>query len=165
MKFSSAMDFTDARKTVKFDEHIYDKTGLVYFLDLEKSELSIEFNYNKTPRTTMVGGYKRTQYFTYHEPRENSIPISSVTVRKCRTFDYFVLVTDSLEFYMEDRLRYVLRFLEQKAMEKKVPTLELLTAISSQIVSKILSQTRTVTLITTKHYFLQIIIHTIKSSC
>nr|WP_154959257.1 competence protein CoiA family protein [Paenibacillus xylanexedens] len=119
MKFSSARDFTDARRTVKFDEHIYDKTGLLYFLDLEKSELSIEFNYIKTPRTIMVGGYDRTQYFTYHEPRDNSIPISSVRVRKCRTFDYFVLVTDSLEFYMEDRLRYVLRILEQKAMEKK----------------------------------------------
>jgi competence protein CoiA len=119
MKFSSAKDFTDARRRVKFDEHIYDKTGLVYFLDVEKSELTIEFNYTITPRTTLVGRYERTQNFTYHNPRENAVPISSVRVRKCKKFDYSVLVTDSLEPYMENRLSYVLHILTQKAMVKK----------------------------------------------
>lgn len=119
MKFSSARDFTDARKRVKFDEHIYDKTGLLYFLDVEKSELTIEFNYIRTPRTTLVGRYDRTQYFTYHNPRENTVPVSTVRVRKCKPFDYFVLVSDSLESYMEDRLCYVLNILTQKAMEKE----------------------------------------------
>lgn len=119
MKFSTARDFTDARRRVKFDEHIYDKTGLVYFLDVEKSEFTIEFSYTKTPRTTIVGGYDRTQYFTYHNPRENSVLISKIRIRKCKTFDYSVLVTDSLEAYMEDRLSYVLNILTQKAMTKK----------------------------------------------
>lgn len=119
MKFSAARDFTDARKRVKFDEHIYDKTGLVYFLDVEKSELTMEFNYTIIPRTTLVGRYDRTQYFTYHNPRENTVPISNVRVRKCKTFDYSVLVTDSLESYMENRLSYILHILTQKAMEKK----------------------------------------------
>ncbi|WP_237728469.1 competence protein CoiA [Paenibacillus sp. OSY-SE] len=119
MKFSSARDFTDARKRTKFDEHIYDKTGLVYFLDVEKSEFTFEFNYTKTSRTILVGRYDRTQYFTYHNPRENTVPLSNVSVRKCKTFDYSVLVTDSLESYMEDRLRYVLHILTQKAKKKK----------------------------------------------
>lgn len=119
MKFSTARDYTDARKRVKFDEHIYDKTGLVYFLDLEKSEVTIEFNYTQTSRTTLVDDYDRTQYFTYHNPSENSVSISNVKIRKCKTFDHSLLVTASLETYMEDRLRYILNILIQRASEKK----------------------------------------------
>jgi hypothetical protein len=40
MKFSSARDYTDARKRVDFDEYIYKKTGLVYFLDVEEANLN-----------------------------------------------------------------------------------------------------------------------------
>lgn len=86
---------------------------------MEKSEFTFEFNYTKISRTILVGRYDRTQYFTYHNPRENTVSLSNVSVRKCKTFDYSVLVTDSLESYMEDRLRYVRYILTQKAKKKK----------------------------------------------
>ncbi|POR28467.1 hypothetical protein [Paenibacillus polymyxa] len=119
MKFSSVRDYTDARKRVDFDEYIYKKIGLVYFLDVEEANLTIEFNYSLTSRTTNVNGHDRKQYFTYHNPEDISVQISNVRVRKCKTYDYCVLVSDSLEPFMEDRLRYILNLLLQKSLQER----------------------------------------------
>lgn len=85
----------------------------------KKPTLTIEFNYSLTSRTTNVNGHDRKQYFTYHNPEDISVQISNVRVRKCKTYDYCVLVSDSLEPFMEDRLRYILNLLLQKSLQER----------------------------------------------
>lgn len=45
MKFSSAKGATDARLRKDLEKTIYDETGLCYFLDLDTSDLTIDFDF------------------------------------------------------------------------------------------------------------------------
>ena len=45
LKFSTAQGHTDARKRNDLEKKIYNEVGLCYFLDLDKEELTIDFNF------------------------------------------------------------------------------------------------------------------------
>lgn len=118
MKFSKARDHTDARLRSELEKKVYKKTGFVYFLDLESSLLTIDFEFTTLPSYTVVNGKRRTQEFTYHAPKEHSAALSSFRARKSVNFDYSALVCDALEDKMENRLKYVASILEEKQRQK-----------------------------------------------
>ncbi|MFF2587986.1 competence protein CoiA [Peribacillus butanolivorans] len=132
MKFSKARDITDARIRNELERIIYSKTGLCYFLDLETSELSIDFNFTTSWHTTIVKDVKRQNEYTYHSPIHHSTDIDQVRVRLNDEFKYGVLIYSEIESQMEERLSMILSWLrgerarkarqelQEKAKEKKV---------------------------------------------
>lgn len=132
MKFSKAQDITDARKRNELERTIYNKTGLCYFLDLESSELTIDFNFTTSWHTTIVRGVKRQNQYTYHSPIHHSTNIDQVRVRMNDEFKHGVLIYPEIESHMEERLSWVLAFLrgererkaeqelQEKAKEKRL---------------------------------------------
>lgn len=117
MKFSKARDHSDARIRSELEKKVYNKTGFVYFLDLESSLLTIDFGFKTRSSYTVVYGKRRAQEFTYHDPKEHSESLSSFRARKSVNFDYSALVCERLEDMMENRLKYVASRLEQKRRE------------------------------------------------
>lgn len=114
MKFSSARNHSDARRRSELEKTVYNKTGFVYFLDLESSRVTIDFEFTTHTSSTMIYGKGRPQEFTYHDPKEHSVDLSSLRVRKALDFEYFVLVCDALEEKMDRRLGYVSSLLVRK---------------------------------------------------
>lgn len=132
MKFSKAKDITDARIRNELERTIYSNTGLCYFLDLESSELTIDFNFTTSWHTTIVKGVKRQNEYTYHDPIQHSTHIDQVRVRMNDEFMYGVLIYSEIESRMEEQLKWVLAILrgerekkleqelQEKAKEKKL---------------------------------------------
>ncbi|MGX4585813.1 competence protein CoiA [Paenibacillus chitinolyticus] len=114
MKFSGARDHTDARRRSELEKTVYNKTGFVYFMDLESSKVTIDFEFTTRTSYSVIHGKKRPQEFTYHDPKEHSVELTSLRVRKSVDFEYSALVCDSLEVKMERRLRYVYSLLVRK---------------------------------------------------
>lgn len=114
MKFSSARDHTDARKRSELEKTVYNKTGFVYFLDLVSSKVTIDFEFTTHTSYTVIYGKRRPQDFTYHDPKDHSVDLSSLRARKSVDFEYSELVCDSLEDKMERRLGYVYYLLDRK---------------------------------------------------
>ncbi|MGG4446577.1 competence protein CoiA [Brevibacillus porteri] len=119
MKFSSAKDNTDARKRSDLEKTVFNVTGLVYFLDLVTSDLTIDFKFIESPEAKVINGYRRTQIFTYHNPIQHSVNMTLVRARKSKKYDYTVLVSDSLEKNMESRLQFIHYSLEEKERVKR----------------------------------------------
>jgi competence protein CoiA len=132
MKFSNAQGITDARKRNELERTIYSKTGLCYFLDLQSSELTIDFNFTTSWHTAIVRGVKRQNQYTYHSPIHHSTHIDQVRVRMNDEFKYGVLIYSEIESRMEERLSMILSWLrgerarkakqelQERAKEKKV---------------------------------------------
>lgn len=119
MKFSTAKDKSDARKRSDLEKTVFNTTGLVYFLDLETSNLTIDFNFNESPEFKVINGHRRKQVFTYHSPKVHSVKMSEVRARKSRKHDYTVLVSDSLEKSMESRLSTIVQMLDSHERKKR----------------------------------------------
>ncbi|GGG18026.1 hypothetical protein GCM10010916_38510 [Paenibacillus abyssi] len=119
MKFSAARDNTDARKRSDLEKTVFRTTGLVYFLDLDTSELTIDFNFIESPETKIIRGIRRTQTFTYHSPMEHSVTMSAIKTRKNKKYGYVVLISESLEEKMKNRLNHIYYMLERKEQEQK----------------------------------------------
>ncbi|MEC0105346.1 competence protein CoiA family protein [Paenibacillus taichungensis] len=107
MKYSKARDHTDARLRSELEKKVFNTTGFVYFLDLDSSEVSIDFGFTNRPSSNLFNGRWRTQEYIYHEPQEHSVFLSFLKARKSVNFDYSALVCDTLEAQMEIRLKYV----------------------------------------------------------
>ncbi|MGF6354096.1 competence protein CoiA [Paenibacillus sp. 4624] len=120
MKFSSAKGVTDARLRKDLDKTIFDEIGLCYFLDLETSELIIDFDFKTEVSYLDIGRSKRVkQSHVYHDPRKHSAPLDDMRVRMNKETRYCVLVCDDLEKSMETRLVLILQKLK-KAKETRI---------------------------------------------
>ncbi|MGE6379562.1 competence protein CoiA [Peribacillus muralis] len=131
MKFSTAQGITDARNRKDLETAIYNKTGLCYFLDLNTSELTIDFEFITSYETRNVRGIERRNPYTYHSPIQHSIHLDQVRIRMNEEFKHGVLIYPGIEGRMEPRLSYIIRKLrrekerqeeleiQEKALEKK----------------------------------------------
>ncbi|WP_260288464.1 competence protein CoiA [Peribacillus aracenensis] len=131
MKFSKAQGITDARLRNELEKAIYNETGLCYFLDLETSELTIDFDFITSYETRNVRGIDRRTEYTYHSPIQHSIHLDQVRIRMNEEFKNGVLIYPGIESRMEPRLSYIIRKLrrekerqeelelQEKALEKK----------------------------------------------
>jgi competence protein CoiA len=118
MKFSKANDITDARIRNELERTIYNRTGLCYFLDLESSELTIDFNFTTSWSTTIVRGVKHKNSYTYHSPIHHSTHIDQVRVRMNDEFKHGVLIYPEIESQMEKQLSCVLCILRKERETK-----------------------------------------------
>lgn len=124
MKFSKAQDVTDARLRNELEKEIYKNTGLCYFLDLETSELTIDFNFTTSSHTTVVRGVERRNEYTYHSPIKHSTNIDKVRVRMNDEFRYCVLTYSEIEIHMEERLSWILSMLRKERAKKEEEELQ-----------------------------------------
>lgn len=133
MKFSKAQDITDARLRNDLEKTIYNKTGLCYFLDVESSELTIDFEFTTSWVTKVVKGYERKNEYTYHRPIHHTVPLEQVKIRMNDEFKHGVLVYSEVESQMEERLNRILAILrgakakkEEQELQEKAKELKLL---------------------------------------
>lgn len=132
MKFSKARDITDARIRNELERKIFNESGLCYFLDLETSELTIDFNFTTSWHTTIVNGVRRRNEYTYHSPIHHTTHMDKVQVRMNDEFKHGVLIYPEIEKQMEEKLSWVLaklrgersrkakQELQERAKEKKI---------------------------------------------
>jgi len=119
MKFSRSMLNPEARIRAELERVIFDTTGLVYFLDLKTSQLTIDFNFIEQVDTVEVNGVPRNNVFTYHEPREHSILLHKVETTTYRDYEYTLIIDGSLEEVMGERFEKIAGKLESRAREKR----------------------------------------------
>lgn len=125
LKFSTAKGHTDARKRNELEKTIYKKVGLCYFLDLEKEELTIDFNFITKSETNVFNRKKVTTHFTYHEPKNHAAKIDKIRVRMNDEFKYCVLLYDEIEEGMREQLNGILRNLQREKAIKLEEELQL----------------------------------------
>ncbi|MDN3365478.1 competence protein CoiA family protein [Priestia megaterium] len=114
LKFSTAKGHTDARKRNELEKTIYQEVGLCYFLDLEKEELIIDFNFVTKSEHNVFNRKQVTTYYTYHEPQNHASKVDKIRVRMNDEFKYCVLLYDEIEEGMTDRLRGILGKLQRE---------------------------------------------------
>lgn len=119
MKFSSAKDAVDVRLRKDLEKTIFDEAGLCYFLDLETSELTIDFNFRTQTSYVDIGRVNRVeQTHIYHDPTKHSAHLDNIRIRMNQEFLHCVLGCDDLDEYMEPRLSFMLERLERAEEER-----------------------------------------------
>jgi competence protein CoiA len=123
MKFSTAQGITDARLRKDLETEIFSETGLCYFLNLENSNLTIDFEFTSSYETRRINGRDiRTEYI-YHSPIDHSCHINQVNITVIKQFLYGVLTCKKLEERMKSKLIIIRNnFIrkEQKRLEEEL---------------------------------------------
>ncbi|WP_260287752.1 competence protein CoiA [Peribacillus aracenensis] len=114
MKFSIAKGITDARRRNELEKAIYNITGLCYFLDLETSELTIDFDFITRTEKKMIKGYERKTDYTYHSPILHSSHMNQIKIRMNEEFRHGVLIYKDIESRMERRLSWIIQKFKRK---------------------------------------------------
>ncbi|MGM0924671.1 MAG: competence protein CoiA [Bacillota bacterium] len=114
LKFSTAKGHTDARKRNDLEKKIYSEVGLCYFLDLEKEELTIDFNFKIHSKRNVYNRKRVVTDYTYHRPQDHAAPINKIRVRMNKEFKYCVLLYDEVEEQMNDRLIWIVKKLKRE---------------------------------------------------
>jgi competence protein CoiA len=115
MRFSNAKGVTaGARLRKDLEKTIFNRTGLCYFLDLETSELTIDFDFETRTSYVDIGRSKKVeQSHIYHDPENHSAPLDTMRIRMNQKYRHCVLVCADLEKLMEPRLRDIVEKLSQ----------------------------------------------------
>ncbi|RFB09688.1 hypothetical protein DZB84_23710 [Bacillus sp. HNG] len=124
VKFSKARDITDARNRNDLEKKIFNEIGLCYFLDLETTELTIDFKFTTSWHTTIVKGVRRRNEYTYHSPIHHSTHMDKVQVRMNDEFQHGVLVYPEIEKQMEEKLSWILAKLRGERSRKEKQELQ-----------------------------------------
>lgn len=120
MRFSKAQGITDARIRNDLETTIFNQTGLSYFLDLKKSELTIDFDFYISYENKEIKGKIRRTPYTYHRPIHHSCNLDQARIRMNAEFNYGVFVFDNVEEQMEERLRWlVAKFRREQQLQLK----------------------------------------------
>lgn len=114
MKFSTAQGITDARLRKDLETTIYNETGLCYFLDLETSELTIDFEFYISYETRIIKRMEIKTPYTYHRPIHHSCQFDQVRIRMNEEFKYGVFVYEEVESQMEPRLSWIISKFKRK---------------------------------------------------
>ncbi|CAH0309154.1 Competence protein CoiA [Peribacillus sp. Bi96] len=114
LKFSRAKDHTDARKRNELEKKLYGEVGLCYFLDIEKEELTIDFNFETVTENNVFNRKRVTTNYTYHRPKEHAAPINKIRFRMNDEFKYSVMLFDEIEDKMNDRLIWIIKKLKRE---------------------------------------------------
>jgi competence protein CoiA len=114
LKYSTAKGHNDARKRNDLEKKIYNETGLCYFLDLEKEELTIDFNFVIHSESNVYNRKRVVTGYTYHSPNDHAGFINNIRVRMNKEFKYCVLLYDEVEEQMNDRLIGIVRKLKRE---------------------------------------------------
>ena len=114
MKFSKAQGITDARLRKDLESSIFNQTGLCYFLDLETSELTIDFEFYTSYETKIIKRMEIKTPYTYHRPIHHSCHIDRVKIRMNEEFKYGVFVYKEVESQMEPRLSTIISMFKRK---------------------------------------------------
>ncbi|MGG0418741.1 competence protein CoiA family protein [Priestia aryabhattai] len=117
LNFSTAKGHTGARRRRELEKNIFNEVGLCYFLDIEKEELTIDFNFTLKKEHNVYNGKPVTNKYCYHIPDLHTAHLDKIKIRMNDTFKYCVLLYDKVEKEMEERLRDILKKLQR---EKKV---------------------------------------------
>lgn len=120
MKFSKAQGITDARLRKDLEKAIYSETGLCYFLDLNTSELTIDFEFTTSTERRLINKVEVKNEYTYHNPVHHSSPIDQVQIKLNDQYKYCVLTYNNIEKRMKSRLIWIVQKLrrEQELQEK-----------------------------------------------
>jgi len=118
MKFSKAQDIENARIRNELEQTIFAQTGLCYFLDIETSDLTIDFKFISSYHSRMVNGVERNNEYTYHDPIQHSMSLEQIRVRMNDRFKYGVLIFPQIEELMKESLIYILHKLEAEQARK-----------------------------------------------
>ncbi len=114
LKLSKAQGITDARLRKELEKTIFNETGLCYFLDLESSELTIDFAFITSTERRVINRMKVDTDYIYHSPILHSSHMDKVRIRINEKFKHGVLIFDEIEGRMNDRLIWILQSLIRK---------------------------------------------------
>ncbi|MGG0763171.1 competence protein CoiA [Bacillus paramycoides] len=118
LKFSKAHGVTDARLRKDLETTIFNKTGLCYFLDLETSELTIDFEFTTSYKYRIINRKEIKTPFTYHNPIQHSTHIDQIKIGINKEFKHGVLCYKDIIERMDGRLTWILQKLKKKQKEK-----------------------------------------------
>jgi competence protein CoiA len=119
MKFSTAQGHSDARRRNDLEKTIFNETSLCYFLDIESSELTIDFEFGITWETRIIKRKRIETEYTYHRPIKHSIHMSQIKVRIIdNEFKHGVLLYNDVEKQMEASLsRILMRYRRKQELQ------------------------------------------------
>ncbi|SFC52698.1 competence protein CoiA family protein [Bacillus sp. UNCCL81] len=123
MKFSTAKGIENARLRKDLETEIFKETGLCYFLDLEHSEITIDFEFTSSYERRIVNRLEVKTEYIYHNPIKHSCHINKVNIKVNKEFLYGVFVCNELEDRMKSKLSSILHTLkrkEQKRLEEEL---------------------------------------------
>ncbi len=114
MKFSTAQGITDARVRRDLEKTIFRETGLCYFLDLETSELTIDFEFITTYESKIIKGRKRKTPYVYHSPILHSSHMDNIKIGTNKEFKCSVMSYKEIASQMNERLEWILQKLKKE---------------------------------------------------
>lgn len=120
MKFSREDGFENARLRKELEKAIYEETGFCYFLDLDNTEMTIDFHFSTQTKPALKKGWKPRE-FTIHSPINHSNPLKLVRIGLHKELKFGILSFPDIKNKLENRLPVIIRkWTKKRAREERL---------------------------------------------